>query len=71
MGPETCGNEKPIIGVLLPRCSLCGEVPEKGIRGGIKIRKSFICEKCESHIVALQTGCSEYQVVLEKLKKIW
>lgn len=68
METETC---EPITGVLLPRCHICKEVPKKGIRGGIRIRKSFICEKCESHIVALQTGCSEYHIVLEKLKKIW
>ncbi|MDD2372888.1 MAG: sigma factor G inhibitor Gin [Syntrophomonadaceae bacterium] len=62
---------KSITGVLLPRCHLCGEVPENGIRGGIRIRKTFICEKCESHIVSLQAGGSKYQMVLEQLKKIW
>jgi hypothetical protein len=71
METETHGNEKPITGVLLPRCHICGQVPEKGIRGGIRIRKTFICDKCELYIVSLQTGCSEYQAVLEELKKIW
>ena len=41
MKTETRGNEKPITGVLLPRCHICGEVPEKGIRGGIRIRKTL------------------------------
>jgi hypothetical protein len=71
METGTRGNEEPITGVLLPRCHLCQEVPEKGIKGGIKIRKSFICEKCESHVISLQAGCSEYHVVLEQLKGIW
>lgn len=71
METETSDNKQTITGVLLPRCHICREVPEKGIRGGIRVKKSFICEKCEAHIVALQAGSSEYQVVLEKLKKIW
>ena len=69
---ETCGNSQArTAGMVLPRCHFCGQVPEKGIRGGIKIRKVFICDRCESHIVSLQTGCSEYRYMLEKLKKIW
>jgi hypothetical protein len=58
-------------GVILPRCHLCGEVPEKGLRGGIKIKKIFICERCETQIVSLQVGCSEYNYLLQELKKIW
>ena len=66
---EAGSKEKPMTGILLPRCHLCGKVPEKGIRGGIRIRKTFICEQCESHIVFLQAGDSQYQTVLEQIKK--
>ncbi|MGS0763090.1 sigma factor G inhibitor Gin [Syntrophomonas curvata] len=70
--PEACGNNNTrTAGILLPRCHFCGQVPEKGIRGGIRIRKAFICERCEAHIVSLQAGCSEYRYLLEELKKIW
>jgi len=69
---EACGsNNTPSAGIVLPRCHFCGQVPERGIRGGIRIRKVFICERCESQIVSLQAGCSEYRYLLEEIKKIW
>jgi predicted SprT family Zn-dependent metalloprotease len=57
--------------IILPRCHLCGEVPEKGIRGVIKIGKVFICEKCEKQIVSIPVGSTKYSHLLKGLKKIW
>ncbi|HEX3011770.1 MAG TPA: sigma factor G inhibitor Gin [Syntrophomonadaceae bacterium] len=57
-------------GVLLPRCHFCGEVPPGGIRGGIKVKKAFICIKCEEEIVSLQVGAPGYSELLEKLKRV-
>ena len=58
------------IGVLLPRCYFCGEVPPGGIRGGIKVKKAFICIKCEKEIVSLQVGTPGYDELLEKIKQV-
>lgn len=58
------------MGVLLPRCYFCGEVPPGGIRGGIKVKKAFICIKCEKEIVALQVGAPGYHELLEKIKQV-
>lgn len=58
------------MGVLLPRCYFCSEVPPEGIRGGIKLKKAFICRRCEKEIVSLQVGAPGYQELLEKLKRV-
>lgn len=68
---EPSGKGAGTTGVLLPRCHLCGNVPEKGIRGGVKIKRVFICEQCEQQIVTLQIGTDNYQYLIEELKKIW
>ena len=57
-------------GVLLPRCYICGEVPEEGIRGGIKLKRAFICTRCEQDIIAADVGSSQYRRLLEKIKMI-
>lgn len=63
------GIIKPM-GELLPRCYFCGEVPPGGIRGGIKVKKAFICIKCEKEIVSLQVGAPGYHELLEKIKRV-
>lgn len=57
-------------GKILPICYLCGEVPESGIRGGLKLKKAFICKKCEQEIVSLRIDSPLYEEVKEKIKKI-
>lgn len=57
-------------GVLLPRCCFCGEVPAQGIRGGVIIKKAFICMSCEQDIINLEVGSSNYRVVINKIKEI-
>jgi len=56
------------IGKLLPRCLICGEVPEGGIRDGLKLKKGFICGGCERKIVYLEPGSLEYEDIVGKLK---
>lgn len=58
------------MGELLPRCYFCGEVPAEGIRGGIKVKKAFICMKCEKEIVLLKVGAPGYQELMEKIKRV-
>lgn len=58
------------MGMLLPRCYFCGEVPPGGIRGGIKVKKAFICVKCEKEIVSLKVGAPGYNEFLEKIKRV-
>lgn len=58
-------------GILLPRCSFCSQVPKDGIRGGMMIRKAFICYACEQEIVNLEVGSHRYQTVVNKLKEIF
>ncbi|MEA1960560.1 MAG: sigma factor G inhibitor Gin [Bacillota bacterium] len=57
-------------GQLLPRCSICGCVPEDGIAGGIRIRNTFICKSCEQRIVLIDIGSVEYEFLLGKIKSI-
>lgn len=57
-------------GTLLPRCLLCYMIPEKGIHGGIKVKKGFICKSCEKDIVNFEVGSKNYLYLLEKIKKL-
>lgn len=57
-------------GKILPNCYLCGEVPENGIMGGLKLKKAFICKKCEQEIVRLRIDSPLYEEFKEKIKKI-
>lgn len=55
-------------GKVLPVCLICNEVPEGGIRDGIKMNIGFICGHCERNIVVMQPGSSEYEEVIGKLR---
>jgi len=57
-------------GQLLPRCVLCEEVPSRGIVGGYLINGMFLCETCESAILNLNVGSSQYEFYLERIKRI-
>jgi hypothetical protein len=60
----------PAKAVLLPRCQICNQVPKDGIRGGIRVKRSFICTRCEQDITNVDVGSAYYQLILEKIKKI-
>jgi Inhibitor of sigma-G Gin. len=62
--------DHPVQAVLLPRCTLCGEVPPAGIRGGIKLRKAFICTSCEQQLIHSDVGSTKYHEFLEKIKQL-
>lgn len=63
-------QKEPLKGILLPRCSICDKVPEEGIRGGFKIKKSFICKECELAIINMDITASNYGKLIEKIKNI-
>lgn len=58
-------------GILLPRCAFCNQVPAEGIRGGIKLKRIFLCRQCEWSILTIQTGTADYQQLMNKVKKIF
>jgi len=58
-------------GIILPRCGICNQVPEEGIRGGLIIKKAFICNKCQNKMINIDVGSPEYEVILNKIKKIF
>lgn len=57
-------------GILLPRCILCEQVPNDGIRGGIRVKRAFICTKCEQQLIQSDVSSIDYQKILEKIKMI-
>lgn len=58
------------MGILLPCCSVCGEVPALGIHGGIKLKRFFICRECEWAILTVEVGSPDYEMLMDKLKNI-
>ncbi|HNX28892.1 MAG TPA: sigma factor G inhibitor Gin [Syntrophomonadaceae bacterium] len=55
---------------LLPICSICQRVPKNGIRGGIRIKKGFICHYCEEEMASLRVESPLYEEIKEKIKAI-
>lgn len=55
---------------LFPVCAICGQIPKKGIRGGIRLKKGFICSSCETEIVGLTTETYLYDQIKDKIKAI-
>lgn len=58
-------------GILLPRCCICNEVPVEGICGGMKIRRNFLCQKCEEAIVKLTAETADYNEILSRIKALF
>ena len=63
-------HQKGSGGKLYPICAICGSIPEKGICGGIRLKKGFICYSCERKIVGLAVGEGQYEEIREKIKAI-
>lgn len=57
--------------ILLPVCSFCGQVPERGIKDIIKVGKAWLCLTCEGEITSLEVGSPDYGIMLEKIKRAW
>lgn len=47
-------------------CKICGQP----IRNGIKLKKEFICDKCEKEIVNLDIDSEKYLFYKNKIKQI-
>jgi hypothetical protein len=59
-------NERKV----LPICSLCKMVPEKGIRSGFFMKGIFICSCCENELITCKPESSgEYKLAIAKLRK--
>lgn len=63
------GEEKR--GVLLPRCCICNEVPAGGISGGMKVKRNFLCQKCEGAIIRLTAESADYNEILRRLRALF
>ncbi len=57
--------------IVLPVCNFCNQVPAKGIKGGIKLGKAWLCQACERKIMLTEVGSSDYEIMLQKIKKVW
>ena len=57
--------------IVLPVCSFCSQVPAQGIKGGIKVGKAWLCEACELKIMLTEVGSSDYEILLEKIRRVW
>lgn len=73
MQNETNGTESTINhqATILPVCSICNQVPRRGIKGVIHVGKAWICWLCEREIMLLEVGSPAYGVMMEKMRKIW
>ncbi len=58
-------------GVILPRCCICNEVPPEGICGGMIMKQSFLCQKCEEAIIRLTAESANYHEVLGRIKALF
>lgn len=58
-------------GLLLPRCSFCGNVPAEGIHGGLKLKRLFVCRECEREILTLEVGTPAYDELMKKIKSLY
>lgn len=58
-------------GLLLPRCSFCGQVPAEGIHGGLKLKGMFVCRECEGKILTMEVGTTAYEDLMETIKRLF
>jgi len=56
--------------MLLPRCALCDQVPEGGIRSGVKVKNAFICDACQAELLIIDVGSQRYNSIVDKVKRI-
>ncbi|MGI6434014.1 MAG: sigma factor G inhibitor Gin [Syntrophomonadaceae bacterium] len=56
---------------VVPRCSVCHQIPRAGIRGGLKLCKAFLCQECESILMATPVGSSDYHRIMAGLRSVY
>ena len=56
---------------LLPKCIVCDDTPQGGIKEGILVSRRFICFTCERKIIKSTIDDHEYLYYKECLKKVW
>lgn len=49
-------------------CNLCGT---KANNNGLSINRTWICQKCEHEIINLKVTDLDYELWIERIKKIW
>lgn len=64
---ETPANRDCVV----PRCSVCYQIPRAGIRGGLKLRKAFLCQECESILMETPVGGSDYLRIMAGLRSVY
>ncbi|RNC28650.1 MAG: hypothetical protein AWM53_01310 [Candidatus Dichloromethanomonas elyunquensis] len=55
---------------IFPKCAICGENPKNGLFDGIRLANRLICSYCEGSIIASQPDTSEYQSIVNCIKRI-
>ncbi len=58
-------------GCVVPRCSVCQQIPAAGICGGIKLGKAFLCQECETVLMQTPVGSNEYHRIMEGLRLVY
>lgn len=56
---------------VVPRCSVCLEIPAAGLRGGLKLGKAFLCHECETLLMKTPVGSLEYHRIMEGLRSVY
>lgn len=64
------GKDDGHMGLLLPVCSICNQVPKQGIRGVIRVGRAWICRDCEQKIMLLEVGSPDYGIMVEKMRSV-
>lgn len=56
---------------ILPKCKLCGHIPEKGLRDGFFLLGAFFCSSCEQKIVLSDVDSDkEYAELLDVFRTL-
>lgn len=58
-------------GKVLPYCYICEQVPERGIKGVLKLGRKFICRECENKIITCDINSPDYEKIIKIIKELW
>lgn len=65
---ETMNGVKATV---LPVCSFCSQIPKQGIKGVMRVGKAWLCQACETKIMLLEVGSTDYEIMIDKMRNIW